>query len=223
MHNRYLRYFFENEYHTYLSLPFRPRPVGLAPLPAGDASQLCMVCRSRIERHPAHGFGHTRGGRHRLRVPSADRRVPLLRHPKEQKQTSLFPPDCRYNYLCRNLLHRMGALLHGQCEPHRHLPADCPALLGVHSFRRRPEESAGNPLRHSVCRVPSGVCGGEFRVGNGISGRFCLLKNGISDKFYFVLPCGGRSLAFCGEKKILFSEFLPGGRRCTHYRLAEGK
>ena len=88
---------------------------------------------------------------------------------KERKQTSLFSPDYRYNYLFRNLLHRMGALLHGQCEPHRHLPADCPSLLGVHSFRRRPEESPGNPLRHSVCRVPSGVCGGEFSRKNNVS------------------------------------------------------
>lgn len=162
MPNRYLRYFFENEYHTYLSLPLRLRLLGLAPLPVGDAPQLHLVCRSRTERHPAHGFGHTRGGRHRLRVPSADRRVPLLRHPKEQKQTSLFFPDYRYNYLCRNLLHRMGALLHGQCEPHRHLPADGPALLGVHSFRRRPEEPAGRGVSRRLHGVPLYFRGGEF-------------------------------------------------------------
>ena len=62
-------------------IPLRLRPVGLAPLPAGDAPQLHLVRRSRTERHPAHGFGHANGGRHRFRVPSPDRRVPLLRYP----------------------------------------------------------------------------------------------------------------------------------------------
>lgn len=32
----------------------------------------------------------------------------------------------------------------------------------VHPFRRRPEDPPGNSLRHSICRVPSGVCGREF-------------------------------------------------------------
>lgn len=32
----------------------------------------------------------------------------------------------------------------------------------VHPFRRRPQEPSGNPLRHSVCRMPSGFCRCEF-------------------------------------------------------------
>lgn len=108
--------------------------------------------------------------------------LPLLRHPKEQKQTSLFFPDYRYNYLYCNLLYRMGALLHGQCEPHRHPLADRPALFGVHPLRRRPQEHPGSPLRHCFCRVSSGFRGREFCVENGISGNFYVVKNGISDK-----------------------------------------
>jgi hypothetical protein len=32
----------------------------------------------------------------------------------------------------------------------------------VHSFCRRQEKPPGRPLRHGVCRMPSGVCGREF-------------------------------------------------------------
>ena len=67
-------------YETAKTIPLRLRPVGLAPLPVSDAPQLHLVRRSRTERHPARGIGHAGGGRHRLRVPSADRRVPLLRY-----------------------------------------------------------------------------------------------------------------------------------------------
>lgn len=77
----------------------------------------------------------------------------------------------------------MGVILHSQCKPRHHPPADYSALPSVHPFRHRPEEPPGNPLRHCFCGVPSGFRGREFCVEkNGISGNFYVVKNGISDK-----------------------------------------
>lgn len=68
----------------------------------------------------------------------------------------------RRNYLRRNLLHWMGVVLHGQCESHRHPPAEPPALLGVHPIRHRSEEPPGSDICYGFCPVPSGVWGGEL-------------------------------------------------------------
>lgn len=40
---RCIRYLFENEYHTELSLPFRLRLLGASPFPVGDAPELHRV------------------------------------------------------------------------------------------------------------------------------------------------------------------------------------
>lgn len=46
---RCIRYLFENEYHTELSLPFRLRLLGASPFPVGDAPELHLVCLPRAE------------------------------------------------------------------------------------------------------------------------------------------------------------------------------
>ena len=47
---------------------------------------------------------------------------------------------------------------------HAPLPADPPALLGVHPFCHRPEEPPGGPVCYGFCGVPSGFRGREFCV-----------------------------------------------------------